>query len=160
MKHPTNFYAQAERVASTVAALRHSKSPGFYRLRRGSSILDAQLEPEFHKLKAQMPYCPDGLLAVALLLAARADGSQPLMEALSKDNARTRAGAHDSRVARFIRSSDPLEVFTQVQRFIAQCKGQVSPYDVAAITLRWQPLHVDALRKDLLAAYFHDTQSA
>lgn len=159
MYHPESIKQQAKTICDALAVLRHAKAPSFYRIRRGHDLMDAQLEPVFHKLKAELPRCPEDLLALALLLAARADGGTTLMEGLALDNSRSQDGANDIRVARFIRNTSPMEVFTHAQRFIAQCKGQVSPYDVAAVALRWHGQGLDALRKNLLSAYFRESSS-
>lgn len=155
MRPPSFIVSQAQAIAGAVSSLRQAKSPSYYRLRRSSALLDAQLEPVFHKLKPTVSGCPDDLLALALLLAARADGRTDLMGALAADS-RARSSTNDARVARFIRNTEAQDVFVHAQRFITQCKGRVSAFDVAAIALRWRDPLLDGLRKDLLSTYFRE----
>lgn len=154
MRHPSFITEAAGDIVAAVNVLQHQKSPSFYRLQRGRDLLDALLEPVFYELKAKLPTCPDDLLAVALLLASRATGNASLMKALAADNLSRSPRANDTRVARFVKSSRPEEVFTQIHRFLMQCKGAVSPFDVAAVVLRWRPSMIEGLRKDLLSDYF------
>lgn len=159
MRHPSFITEAAGVIVAAVLALQHQKSSSVYRLRRGSTLLGAHLEPVFHELKAKLPTCPDDALAAALLLAARATGKRSLMAAMAKDNEARRPKANDTRIARFIRCNAPAELFIHIHRFLQQCKGAASPYDVAAIALRWRPSLVDAARKDLLSAYFNESSS-
>ncbi len=143
-------------VVSVVAALSNRKDPSYFRLRRGSELLEGMLSAGFaHALqKAEqagftwMSFRHDNL-ACALLLAARVDGNhqQTLGAALQA------AGFSELRFAQLLAADTPAEVFQHLQRALRFTGGRVSAYDVARTALDWTPQGADQVRKRLICQF-------
>jgi len=141
-------------VLSAYARLAASKSPSVHRLRRGTQLMDAMLEPVFYEVKQQLgahghKWVKDENLACALLLAPLLKGGKAsLGRALSK------ASFSELRFRQLLACDSPAELFTAAQRALRQVDGAVSAHDVIRIALSWTEYGADATRKRLLADFF------
>lgn len=157
MSEVTTPPASAEQlVLNAYNRLVLSKDPGVHRLRRGTCLLDAMLEPVFHKAKqslhgAGMFFVPDDNLACALMLL-------PLLKT-SKESLGTalQNGKHPFSTMRFnqLLAVDAVEeLFTHLQRALRFVEGRVSAHDVLRVVFGWSEHRVDATRKRLLSQYY------
>jgi CRISPR type I-E-associated protein CasB/Cse2 len=158
---PTDTQRAEQIVVNMMSALRERKDPAFFRLKRGSSVLDALLEPAFHQVRAELRrrnlFANESLLAVALLLLARVDnaaGTKSLPRALSD------AGYSEQRFSTLIRCDEPEELFTQLQRALRFCKGKVSPFSLARTALSWTESQLPQTRPRLIAEFYSFSQEA
>jgi hypothetical protein len=141
-------------VLSAYARLVAAKNPGVHRLRRGTQLVDAMLEPLFYDIKQRLAaqghkWVKDENLGCALLLAPLLKkGSLPLGAALAK------AKFSSLRFNQLLACNDPAELFTAMQRALRQIDGAASSHDVLRIALSWTEYGADATRKRLLAKYF------
>lgn len=133
-----------------------SKDPGIHRLRRGTCLMDAMLEPTFHRAKqslhaAGMFFVSDDNLACALMLL-------PLLKP-NKDSLGTalKNGKHPFSPMRFnqmLAVDSQEELFKHLQRALRFVEGRVSAYDLLRVVFGWTEHHVDATRKRLLSQYY------
>lgn len=141
-------------VLSAYARLVASNNAGVHRLRRGTQLVDAMLEPVFYDVKQRLAaqghkWVKDENLACALLLAPLLKkGNLPLGAALAK------ADFSSLRFNQLLACNDPAELFTALQRALRQIEGAASSHDVIRVTLSWTEYGADATRKRLLAKYF------
>jgi len=156
---PSSTQRAEQVVVSLMSALRERKDPAYFRLKRGSTILDALLEPAFHQVRAELHrrglFATESLLAVALLLVARVDnaaGTKTLPRALSD------AGYSPERFSTLLRCDEPEELFTQLQRALAFCKGKVSPFSLARTALSWTENQLPQTRPRLISEFYSFSQ--
>jgi len=158
----TTFPSRPELLTvGPLLALRAAKDPVFYRLKRGTELLDAMLEPVFHQVKAQLRanrvfWISDESLACALLLVARLDetpGTTPLVRKLAGKTVKDPHRYSDLRFAGLIRSDEPAELFQNLQRAIAYCKARVEPFDLVRTVFGWSGDALPSTRKRLIAQF-------
>lgn len=148
-------------VVKAMSGLRASKNPVFYRLKRGTELLDAMLEPVFHETKHKlrlhkMFWVTDELLACALLLVARLaekPGSVPLARRLAGKSIEDTARYSDLRFANLIRSEGADELFQNLQRAVAYSDNKVEPFDLVRTVLSWNDETLPATRKRLMSQF-------
>lgn len=142
-------------IQRAVGQLRAAGDPQLHRLKRGTELLDAMLEPVFVKTKQQLRahkfFVSDDLLAVALLISARLS-AEPGNLTLGVQLQRT--GYSEMRFASLVRCEDPAELFTNLQRAVRFCKDKAEPFDLLRLVLGWTENRVDATRKKLVAQYY------
>ncbi|MBC8737220.1 hypothetical protein F6X40_10415 [Paraburkholderia sp. UCT31] len=150
-------------VVGKVSALRQSQDPSFFRLRRGTSLLDAMLEPAFHQikeeLKANQSPVKDELLALAVLLLARLD-EKPSNTRLARALASSTSPYSAQRFSTLIRCEEPEELFTHLQRAVRYCDNRVCPFDLARIVFGWRESQLPYTRKRLISEFYGLTQEA
>lgn len=142
-------------IVQSIGALKTSRAPGLHRLKRGTELLDAMLEPEFHEVKRSLQAAGhvvnDELLACALLLLARlAEGktSKTLPRALAEK------GYSALRFSVLIRGEDPSELFTGLQRAVRYVEGKVCPFALTRTVLGWTEARLPYTRKSLIADFY------
>lgn len=143
-------------VVSAVSRLRESRDPSLHRLKRGTCLMDAMLEPVFsqalQRLAATGHHVPHDNLACALLLQPLMSGSSilPLGKALANSSTRF----SNLRFSQLIAAQTPDELFTHLQRALRLLDGKANPFDVARIALEWTEHGADRVRKRLIANFY------
>lgn len=147
-------------VLRAFRALELSKSPELHRLRRGTSLLDAMMEPVFHQTKQRLQVAghrwvhDDNLACALLLLPLVKTGSGRVGASLS------RGGFSNLRFNQLLATETPDDLFLALQRALRFIEGQVSPFDVLHTALNWTESHKDRIRKQMLADYHQLTLPA
>lgn len=141
-------------VVRAVSRLKEARDPGFHRLKRGTSLLDAMLEPVFaqtvQRLRAYQYFVPHENIACALLLQPLVvGGSAGLGRALANESHKY----SPLRFSQLIAADTPDELFTHLQRALRFVDGKVSPFDIARIALGWTENGADRTRRRLIAQY-------
>lgn len=142
-------------IVRAMNALRASKSPSFYRLRRGNSLMDAMLEPIFPQLRRELAgagyrYVRDDNLACALLLLAQ------LRDTTTTEKVAAALGNSQYSLMRFqqlMASSNPDALHRSMRRALQFLKLQANPFDLVDIALDWTPNSIDLRRKKMVAHY-------
>lgn len=141
-------------VVSAVHSLAKSKDASFFRLRRGSELLHAMLEPVFPQVRERLRNADirwvrdDNLACTLLLLPHVTKGTAPLAKQLAAKNYST------LRFQRLVAAEDIPELFTQLQRAVQFLKGDVSAFDLTKLVLDWTEANRDTRRKRLIAQYY------
>lgn len=141
-------------VVTAVSALRNAGDASFHRLKRGTELLDAMMEPAFHalkaKLKANRQFVNDELLACAMLLLAR------LPENAGNTTFARKLGQNEYATIRFtnlIRCEEPADLFTNLHRAVKFCDNRVCPFNLTRTVLGWTELRLPTVRKQLIAEF-------
>lgn len=151
-------------VVGAVSRLRQSGDPAFHRLKRGTRLLDAMLEPVFgqtvQRLRAHGCFSPEANIACALLLQPFVSGESKVSLGSALANAKRQFSP--LRFGQLIAADSPDELFMQMQRALRFIDGRASAFDVARMALGWTDSGADRMRKRLIA-HFHalpDTEGA
>lgn len=151
---PTSTPSPEAIVVNAVSRLRLTRDPGFHRLKRGSQLLDAMLEPVFaqtvRQLRAIKCFSPEDNIACALLLQPYVGASANSVGAALSSSKRTFSSI---RFAQLVASDTPEELFTNLQRALQFVEGRASAFDVARLALGWTELGADRMRKRLIGDF-------
>jgi CRISPR type I-E-associated protein CasB/Cse2 len=152
-KNATAYRPERE-IVTALSALRNAGDAGIHRLKRGTELLDAMMEPSFHAIKAKLQanrqYVNEDLLACAMLLLARMPenaGNTPFARKLGKSEYST------IRFTNLIRCEDPAELFTHLHRAVKFCDSRVCPFNLTKTVLDWTELRLPSARKRLISEF-------
>lgn len=143
-------------ITRAVTHLRATGDSSFFRLKRGTTLLDAMLEPIFHQVKETLHqydyfWISDEQLACALLLLSvlpEQSNSAFLAQSLGKHK------YNQSRFRRLITCDDIADLHIQLLRALRYCKFEVSALNVSKIVIQWNEPTISTIRKQMTADFF------